>query len=321
MEGLACAFAALHFALDVALAAHYQKPCASDEVQGEVQGETGTICTPKCSAGSYGCPSDAPDGAMAQPQCMLQDVNKEAYCALLCQEDPQCPSGATCRYFKQSGVGVCMYPTSFTDWAHQGTRVKLMIGWPSKAGQSTASFKIAKAYASLQSLKQKYGIEDGDADVLVVKELLSSLTTSGMESTSSGGGGASSATQASRNPGGHMGVGAFEHDASYFARNLRDGLPGLQREMHDTMWNIENIEHYGAASSLLRGIIVVVFLYLVGGSAMKYQGGARGPEVIPHLSFWMEYPKLVVDGMLYSKQIVCEMVGMGAPAGGGWGQL
>merc|ERR1719408_811361 len=158
---------------------HYEKPpCGHDEVQGEVQGETGYICAPRCADSSYNCAIDLPDGATAQPQCMLQDVDKGAFCGLLCQVDVQCPSGATCRQIKQAEVGLCMYPVSFADWSRQAASRKLMIGWPAKAGQSPASFKIAKAYAALQSLKRKYGIEDGDADVLVVKELLSSLSAS-----------------------------------------------------------------------------------------------------------------------------------------------
>merc|ERR1719161_830865 len=59
---------------------------------------------------------------------------------------------------------------------------KFNVAFPTRAGGASAgsgtssSFQIAKTYAALQSLKSKYSIDDGDADMLVLKELLSSMT-------------------------------------------------------------------------------------------------------------------------------------------------
>merc|ERR1712232_1497650 len=93
-------------------------------------------------------------------------------------------------------------------------------------------------------------------------------------------------------------LGPWKHDIGYFAGNLQQGLPGLSREVSDTVWNIENIQHPGTASMLLRSVVLFGLVYLVAGSVVKYQTmGARGLDMIPHVGFWMEYPQLVMDGV------------------------
>merc|ERR1719401_524476 len=133
--------------------------------------------------------------------------------------------------------------------------------------------------------------------MLVLKELLSSMTAAtsvaAVPSASSGG---------SSRQGGVLG--AWRNDITNFEGYMADGVPGIQREMHDTLWNIEHIYHRNAASSLLRGLILFGLAYLVLGSFFKYQMGARGVDMIPHVSFWMEYPNFVVDGMTYSKMLL-----------------
>merc|ERR1719375_105371 len=143
-------------------------------------------------------------------------------------------------------------------------------------------------------MKRKYGVEDGDADMLVIKELLSSLSANSGGAPSSASGSASGGTS-----GGEGTIaGAVMHDAQYLSRNLRDGIPGLKREVDDTMWNIENIQKRGPASSLMRGVLFIGFVYLLIGSAYKYQTqGSRGIDMIPHIGFWSEYPRLVADGV------------------------
>merc|ERR1712019_167635 len=87
---------------------HYEKPpCRSDEVDVQVQGLTGSTCSPKCSGTT--CPTDVPAGTTAKPQCVLQDSSTgDKYCALTCFVGG-CPTGSTCRH---SGlVGLCMYDT------------------------------------------------------------------------------------------------------------------------------------------------------------------------------------------------------------------
>merc|ERR1711862_1024093 len=78
------------------------------------------------------------------------------------------------------------------------------------------------------------------------------------------------------------------------------------------MWNVEHIYHRNAASALLRGIIWIALAYVGIGSFFKYQSGAQGLDMIPHVSFWMEYPAMVSDGVTYSK-ILLGLQASGAP--------
>lgn len=318
---------------------HYERPpCSGDEVQGEVQGQSGNVCAPRCRDTTFDCPGDMPVGSGAQPQCMLQDVDQNAYCGLLCAIDAQCPSGATCRQVVDPGsgqqtgqtpqIGLCVYPVSFTDWAATASasqRKKLVIGWPQKATGSEQGFRIAKAYAALQALKKKYGVEDGDADVLTVKEFLSSLSVNSASSGSSAGqvatgasvSGASGSGDAARRDG-LPSLGGFSHDYNYLMKNLRDGVPGMEREIHDTVWNIEHLENYGMATSMLRGILELAAIYLIVGCGYKYYAtGAVGMDMIPHISFWMEYPALMMDGVQYAKNAFGAGDGFASGASGG----
>merc|ERR1712190_171981 len=95
---------------------HYEKPpCRSDEVDVQVQGLTGSTCSPKCSGTT--CPTDVPAGTTAKPQCVLQDSSSgDKYCALTCFVGG-CPTGSTCRH---SGlVGLCMYDTGANEPAYK----------------------------------------------------------------------------------------------------------------------------------------------------------------------------------------------------------
>lgn len=311
--------------------------CDSGDVVGEVQGETGSVCTTRCSDGSFDCPTGVPAGTTAQPQCVLQDVNQAAYCGLLCQVDAQCPSGAACKKVGSAAAGtpevsLCIHPLSFREWASgQASRQKLVVGFPAKgaAGQSARGFQLAKAYAALQSLKRRYGMADGDGDVLTVKELLSAASVAGMKAA----GGAAPAAQApaqaqvqatvaaaqpqpqpSAGSGGP--VGAWRRDMNYFAGNMEQGLPGVQREVQDTVWNLEHLDHTGVCSTLLRGVLMAAAVYLVGGSLYKNQAlGASGLDMIPHIGFWMEYPSLVHDGVRYAASFCSDLLSSGGPVG------
>jgi len=302
-------------------ATHYeQPPCQYDEVQGEVQGASGYLCAPKCDESSYNCAVDTPSGSSAQPQCMLQDVDRIAYCGLLCQVDAQCPSGARCKNIKQVEVGLCMYPVSFADWAKQGAvSKKLAIGWPgAKPGASTASFQIAKTYSALQNLKQKYSIDDGDADMLVLKELLSSLKSTSpgaaaaapptalaaTAATQPASAGAPAHQQQQPNHGTVRGLnwGAWNSDLSRMEGNMARGLPGLEEEIEHELWDVEHFTKYGACTELLRSLIILAIIYLAIGSAVKYYtAGQTGVNMLPHIGFWLDYPQLVLDGVQHSK--------------------
>eukprot|EP00927_Polykrikos_kofoidii_P057812 TRINITY_DN52002_c0_g1_i1.p1 TRINITY_DN52002_c0_g1~~TRINITY_DN52002_c0_g1_i1.p1 ORF type:complete len:358 (-),score=65.56 TRINITY_DN52002_c0_g1_i1:47-1120(-) len=304
--------------------AHYT--CASDEVVGEVQGETGSVCGPRCTEGAndFECPADVPTGTTAQPQCILQDVDSVAYCGLLCQTDAQCPSGASCKKVPssqgQSELSICLHSLSFNEWAKTGARKKLAVGMPARAGQSAKGLRIAKAFAALQNLKKRYGIQDGDADVLVFKEFLSAASTSAFTPSAAGAPGSSAfgispaaamssiATnaQATVSQGGGFfswlwsWIAPWSQEVTQFEGYMKDGVSGVQREAHDIVWNIEHINQRGKAEELLRGVIMIVAVYLIVGCGYKYQTqGARGVEMIPNIGFWNEYPILVGDGVRY----------------------
>lgn len=309
-------------------ASHYS--CTSQEVSGELQGETGVACAPRCQDGTLDCPLDVPTGTTAQPQCMLQDVDQVTYCGLLCQIDAQCPSGASCRKIVNTDISMCIHTLSFSEWAKLDNRKKLNVELPKKTGQSAHGFQIAKAYAALQSLKRRYGMADGDADVLIVKELLSATTANAVGSqisaaaSSAAGTSHSSPAVTNKSPVwedsvvGSSVIQRAKHDISYLSHNVREGLPGLQREIHDTIWNVEHLGKHGVGSGMLLDILMIALVYLGVGSAYKYQTmGARGIDMIPHIGFWMEYPKLVSDGMNYSMMIVGGWIGQPSLKGGG----
>lgn len=305
-------------------ATHYGKApgCILGESAAEVQGEAGNLCAPACEAETYNCPMDMPEGASAQPQCMLKDIGGAPYCGLLCNTDTQCPSGGSCRRIRQVDVGICLYPVSFTDWAQASNVKKLAVGWPSGGNGNSMSLKIAKAYAALQSIKKRYSVEDGDPDMLTVKEFMSSLSARpGAMSVAAGPppgppGGASSSSFSSPSVAiaapkpvapkseGSM-LGAWGHDLNYFEKNLMNGEVGLEKEVNDTIWNLEHLQNRGICSMFLRSVVWIILAYLGIGSALKYYTeGARGVEMIPHLHFWAEYPNLVMDGVAYTKMLV-----------------
>lgn len=281
---------------------HYTSDCAEDEVQGEVQGETGNVCSPPCAAGTFMCPKDVPEGTTAQPQCIFQDRDQAAWCGLMCQVDQQCPSGASCQT-SPSGLGVCIHSLSFYDWVRGGAlRRKLVVGLPQKAGSSAQGFQVAKAYSALQSLKRRYGIADSDPDTLTVKELLSAVSVSAANARAAGP--AAGAPGGSGSDSGSI-MGAWQADLNNIENRLGQGLPGLASEVNSIVWNVEHIDHSNAAVGLLRGLLELAAVYLVIGCIYKHFAfGSQGLEMIPHLSFWMEYPALVADGVKYSMILV-----------------
>lgn len=304
---------------------HYeQPPCQHDEVQGEVLGLSGYTCSPRCDASTFNCASDVPAGTSAQPQCMLQDVDRGAFCGLLCQVDAQCPSGAQCKMMSQMGVGLCMYAASFTDWARSVTTRKLAIGWPSKGGH-LASFQVAKTFQALQNLKTKYSIDDGDVDMLTLKELLNAVApnsaATGTAATPVVSGAQTSQTASapaaanswslSKQIRGDAGV--WAGDLNRLGSELSQGLPGIESELSNDVYYAEHLGQFGSAQALLRVVIIFAIIYLLVGSFIKYQMmAASGINIIPHVGFWLDYPQLVLDGVTYSRMLLDGA--MGKPA-------
>jgi len=83
-------------------------------MQAQIQGLDGSLCTPKCKG--MQCPSDKPDGCIAEPECALQSQSGDSYCALMCISDGTCPKGAKCGQVGKgvksefAGLGVCYFP-------------------------------------------------------------------------------------------------------------------------------------------------------------------------------------------------------------------
>jgi hypothetical protein len=81
---------------------HYgAPPCQSDE-QDIDMGST-QICAASCSD-SNPCPTDVPAGTSAMPTCTDNAMENDRICFLVCSQDSECPSGASC------ANGVCAYP-------------------------------------------------------------------------------------------------------------------------------------------------------------------------------------------------------------------
>jgi hypothetical protein len=216
-----------------------------------------------------------------------------------------------------------VHPLSFGEWAKQGdARRKLNVGFPAQAaqfGQSSKGFQIAKAYAALQTLKKRYGIQDGDADVMVVKELLAVVSSTSLGNSPAGGGisvaagsgsmsamsGSPSSPASNTQPKSNSWLSPWEHDISQFGGYLKDGIPGIEREIHDTVWNLEHMSKSGIATDTLRCTLLWAALYLIAGCLYKhYSLGAHGMDMIPHVGFWLEYPQLVADGFTYAKILI-----------------
>lgn len=87
---------------------HYgAPPCESDEQNVQVQGISGSFCSPPCTSGS--CPTDVPSGVTATPSCLLQDTSGNKYCALKCTPSVNGECGAGACQEVQAGIGICTY--------------------------------------------------------------------------------------------------------------------------------------------------------------------------------------------------------------------
>jgi len=87
---------------------HYgAPPCESDEQNVQVQGISGSFCSPPCTSGS--CPTDIPTGVTATPSCLLQDTSGNKYCALKCTPSTNGECGAGACQEVQAGIGICTY--------------------------------------------------------------------------------------------------------------------------------------------------------------------------------------------------------------------
>ena len=91
---------------------HYEDPnagpCRSDEVPIQIQGVSGSICTPQCDD-SGKCPTDVPTGVTATPVCALKSSAGQQFCCLECTpaQNDACGENASCKSIQ--GQGICTY--------------------------------------------------------------------------------------------------------------------------------------------------------------------------------------------------------------------
>jgi len=92
---------------------HYEDPPCRDssEEAVQIQGISGTFCSPKCST-SDPCPNAGK--ILGKGQCILQTAGSSGptNCAIVCSPSSnkkgQCPHGASCQSIQ--GTGICTYP-------------------------------------------------------------------------------------------------------------------------------------------------------------------------------------------------------------------
>jgi len=98
------------------------------------------------------------------------------------------------------------------------------------------------------------------------------------------------------------GIDGLIHEVFHPIDTAKAGLKGLS-------WDMRHITSDRSAFIILRGLIIFFCLYILIGAFLtaKYYN-AHGIDRIPHLSFWMAYPGLVVDGIAYvADQLGCDV--------------
>merc|ERR1712224_564864 len=88
--------------------------CSSDEVEIQIQGIQGAVCSPACKVDLV-CPGHKPPGVRAKPLCMLHFARKK-YCALVCNpsaKEDQCGTNASCKRIQ--AIGICTYDDNGKD--------------------------------------------------------------------------------------------------------------------------------------------------------------------------------------------------------------
>lgn len=276
-------------------------PCSGDAVRGELPGIVGWVCAPPCNPDNT-CPSNTELGATAIPVCFLQEELHAGvpkfFCGLSCKADSECPPKATCATVSADTTSVpgdhrvCTHPMNVADWqtnSQNSHPVRFIIANPPAKAAENAP---ARAVASLQAMRIKYGIPEADVDYLVVYTALI-------------GEAALVGAALSQEPRGKGVLGSIGGDLRYGKERFSEGFGGVNKFYRDAVRDITHIETHNAATDLLHGLFWFFVLYLAIGSCLKYNvQGARGIQMIPHIEFWRETPLLVVDGIKYTKVLI-----------------
>merc|ERR1719219_2355352 len=68
----------------------------------------------------------------------------------------------------------------------------------------------------------------------------------------------------------------WKRDVGFFANNMASGLPGWEKEVSSGLNTLEHLDQKGKFTSAFRAVVLFLLVYLIGGSAYKYQAiGAR----------------------------------------------
>jgi hypothetical protein len=85
----------------------------------------------------------------------------------------------------------------------------------------------------------------------------------------------------------------------------------LRHQMGSFSYDVKHITGQDSAWGLLKGFLLIATLYLVIGMIiMRKVYDVSGIESLPHLSFWIAYPGLVMDGVSF----VMDRLGFSSPA-------
>jgi hypothetical protein len=92
------------------------------------------------------------------------------------------------------------------------------------------------------------------------------------------------------------------HEVFHPVDTAKDKLAGLS-------WDLRHITQEHSAFIILRGLVIFFCLYvLIGALIMTKYYNAEGIDRIPHVSFWLAYPGLVVDGIAFvSDRLGCDV--------------
>ena len=92
----------------------------------------------------------------------------------------------------------------------------------------------------------------------------------------------------------------LERRADGFLHQVFHPVDTARDKLHGLSWDVRHITQEHSAFIILRGLAIAFCLYiLVGAIIMAKYYNANGVERIPHLSFWLAYPGLVVDGITF----------------------
>ena len=103
-------------------------------------------------------------------------------------------------------------------------------------------------------------------------------------------------------------ISPIERGVDGLIHNALHPVEFVKNEYTGASWDVRHITQPDAAYGLLRGLVIIMLLYFVIGFVVltKFYN-AQGVERIPHSQFWVAYPALVMDGVVY----VRDQIGIG----------